>query len=145
MRNRIDIRKVRPEMHKATLELSESLSQSSLSPIQRYLIMIRTSQINSCAFCIDFHTREALSIGESQKRIFLLSAWKETSAFTEEEKALLALTEEVALIHQNGVSEQTYSKAEQYFSPEAIADIIMETVSMSGLNRIAVASHLGMH
>jgi alkylhydroperoxidase family enzyme len=83
-----------------------------------------------------------LEAGETQRRIFLLSAWKETDLFTDEEKALLALAEEVALIDHDGVSDETYELAEQYFTSETIADIIMEAIVMSALNRIGVSTQL---
>src|SRR5689334_2794923 len=101
MEQRVRIEQAKPEAWKAMYALSVVVNKSKLSPIQKHLIMIRASQINSCAFCINMHTKEALSLGETQQRIFLLSAWRETTLFTEEEKAILALTEEVTLIHQH--------------------------------------------
>jgi alkylhydroperoxidase family enzyme len=87
------------------------------------------------------HTKEALNVGETQQRIFLLNAWKETSLFTEEEKAILAITEEVTLISQHGLTEATYNHALQYFSEETIAQIIMSVVVINSWNRISVSSH----
>lgn len=112
MEQRVNIQHTLPEAWKAVYNLAVIVSKSSLSSIQKHLIMVRVSQINSCAFCINMHTREALKSGETQQRLYLLSAWKETTLFTDEEKALLALTEEVTLIHQNGVSDSTYKQAE---------------------------------
>ena len=82
-----------------------------------------------------------MKIGETPQRLFLLSAWKETDIFTEEEKAVLALTEEVTLIHQSGVSEKTYSQALAFFSHEMIGEIIMSIVLINAWNRIAVSTH----
>jgi alkylhydroperoxidase family enzyme len=78
----------------------------------------------------------------NQQRIFVLSAWKETDLFTPEEKAILALTEEVTLIHQHGISDETYQQAEVFFNAETIGNIIMATIAMNGWNRIAVSTHL---
>lgn len=142
MEQRVNIEQTQPEAWKAMYALSIVVSKSTLSPIQKHLIMIRASQINSCAFCINMHTKEALKLGETQQRIFLLSAWKETTLFTEEEKAILALTEEVTLIHQNGISDKTYKQAEKFFSPETIGEIIMSIVLMNAWNRIAVSTHM---
>ena len=141
MEQRVDIERTQPEAWKSLYQLALILNKSSLSPILKHLIMVRTSQINSCAFCINMHTKEALKIGETQQRLFLLSAWKETSIFTDEEKALLALVEEVTLIHQSGVSDNTYQAAEKYFSSQTIGEIIMSTVLMNAWNRIAVSTH----
>jgi AhpD family alkylhydroperoxidase len=129
-------------LYKAMYGLSAAISKSALSPINKHLIKVRASQINSCAFCVNMHTQEALKIGETQQRLFLLGAWRETDLFAAEEKALLALTEEVTLIHRNGVSDSTYKQAEKFFSPEAIGEIIMSVVLMNAWNRIAVSTHL---
>ena len=142
MEKRVNIEQTKPEAWKAMYGLSAVLSKSGLTPIQKHLITMRTSQINSCAFCINMHTKEALKSGETQQRLFLLSAWKETNLFTDEEKAILALTEEVTLIHQNGVSDNTYKQAEKFFSPEAIGEIIMSIVLMNAWNRIAVSTQM---
>src|SRR5665213_626434 len=136
MEQRVNIEQTQPEAWKALYGLAIILSKSTLSPIQKHLIMVRASQINSCAFCINMHTKEALKTSETQQRLFLLSAWKETNLFTDEEKAILALTEEVTLIHQNGVSDATYKQAEKFFSAETIGEIIMLIVLMNAWNRI---------
>jgi AhpD family alkylhydroperoxidase len=131
-----------PEAYKAMYALSVVTSQSSLTPIQKELIKIRASQINGCAFCIDMHTKDALKYGETQQRIFLLNAWRETNLFTDEEKALLAITEEVTLISQKGLSEETYAQAATFFSADQIGQIIMSVVTINAWNRIAVSTHL---
>lgn len=141
MEKRVDIEHVQPEAYQALYKLALILNKSSLSPIQKQLIKIRASQINACAFCINMHTEEALKIRETQQRIFLLNAWKETNLYTAEEKALLALTEEVTLIHRHGVSDETYQQAAQFFSEEAIGEIIMAIVLINAWNRIAVSTH----
>jgi AhpD family alkylhydroperoxidase len=142
MEQRVNIEQTQPEAWKALYGLATSLSKSTLSPIQKHLIMVRASQINACAFCINMHTKEALKSGETQQRLFLLSTWKETNLFTDEEKAVLALTEEVTLIHQNGVSDSTYKQAEQFFSPQTIGEIILLIVLMNAWNRVAVSTHI---
>jgi len=141
MEQRVNIEQALPEAWKATYGLSIAANRSSLTPIQRHLIMIRVSQINSCAFCINMHTKEALQLGETQQRIFLVSAWKETTLFTDEEKAILALAEEVTLIHQNGVSDNTYQATAKFFSEKEIGEIIMMTIAINAWNRIAVSTH----
>jgi len=142
MEQRVNIAQSQSESWKAMYGFSTVVGKSSLSPIQKSLIMVRTSEINSCAFCINMHTKDALKIGETQQRLFLLSAWRETTIFTDEEKAILALTEEVTLIHQHGVSDAVYKLAEQFFSADVIGEIIMSIVSMNAWNRIAVSTHM---
>lgn len=142
MEKRVNIEHSKPEAWKAMYSLSAVLSKSALSPIQKHLISMRTSQINSCAFCINMHTKEALKSGETQQRLFLLSAWRETDLFTDEEKAILCLTEEVTLISQHGVSDNAYKQTEKFFSEETIGEIIMLIVLMNAWNRIAISTHL---
>jgi AhpD family alkylhydroperoxidase len=141
MEQRIDIERTQPEAWKSLYQLALILNKSALSPVLKHLIMVRTSQINSCAFCINMHTKEALKSGETQQRLFLLSAWRETTLFTDEEMALLALVEEITLIHQNGVSDITYKTAEKYFSAQTIGEIIMSTALINVWNRVAVSTH----
>lgn len=122
--------------------LSTVLNKTSLTPIQKHLLKIRASQINGCAFCINMHTQEALNDGETQQRIFLLNAWRETELYSAEERAILAVAEEVTLIHQHGLSEVTYRQASALFGPDMIADIIMATVLINAWNRIAISTLL---
>jgi len=142
MEQRVNIEQSQPETWKAMYNLSAVISKSTLSPILKHLIKVRVSQINSCAYCINMHTKEALHVGETQQRLFVLSAWKETDLFTEEEKAVLALAEEVTLVNQHGVADSTYQAAEKFFSAEAIGEIITSTILMNMWNRIAVSTHL---
>lgn len=144
MEQRVNIEHALPAVNKAMYGLVASLNKTSLTPTQQHLIKIRASQINSCAFCLDMHTKEAMKSGEGLQRIFLISAWRETDLFTAEEKALLALTEEVTLIHAHGVSDNTYKLAEAFFAPEVIAEIIMSVVLINAWNRIAVSTHLAI-
>lgn len=143
MENRVNIQKVQPQAYKAMYALEGYLAASQLSHSQKDLIKIRASQINKCAFCIDMHTADALKHGETPQRLFLLEAWKETNLFTEEEKALLAITEEVTLIAKEGLSDDTYRKATQFFNDTLLAQIIMAVVTINAWNRIAISANLG--
>ncbi len=143
MENRLNIEHSQPRAYKAMYALEGYLATTQLTPTQKDLIKIRASQINRCAFCIDMHTKEAIKHGESLQRIVLLDAWRETNLFTEEEKAMLAMTEEVTLIADKGLSDDTYSKATSFFDEPIIADIIMAVVTINAWNRIAVSTNLG--
>ena len=140
MESRIDIQQIEPEAYKAMFALEDYLQNARLSKTHLELIKIRASQINGCAFCINMHTSDALKQGESPQRIFLLNAWQETELFTEEEKAVLAITEEVTLISRNGLSDQTYQQAKKLFDENYIAQIIMAAVTINARNRIAIST-----
>lgn len=140
MEKRIDIQQLEPDAFKAMFAMENYLQNSRLSKTHFYLIKIRASQINGCAFCINMHASDALKQGETAQRIFLLNAWKDTGLFTEEEKTILAMTEEVTLISQNGLSEQTYRLAKQFFDENQIAQIIMAVVTINAWNRIVIST-----
>lgn len=142
MEKRVNINEIEPQAYKAMFALEGYLASAQLTNIQRELIKIRASQINGCAFCIDMHTKDALKYGETSQRIFLMSAWRETDLFTEEEKVILSITEEITLIHNQGLSAETYKKAEQFFDNNTIAQIIMAVITINAWNRIAVSTHL---
>lgn len=138
---RIDILALEPNAYKAMRALEDYLNTSSLQPLHKELIKIRASQINGCAFCLDMHTKDALKLGETPQRIFLLDAWRETSLFTKEEKIILGLTEKITLIHQNGVDDDLYQKAIAAFGENYVAQIIMAIVTINGWNRIAISTN----
>lgn len=140
MEQRINIQELEPNAYKAMFSLENYLASTQLSKTHLELIKIRASQINGCAFCINMHTSDALKQGETSQRIFLLNAWEETELFTEEEKAILAITEEVTLITQNGLSDKTYQQAEKLFDGNYIAQIIMAVVTINAWNRIAIST-----
>jgi AhpD family alkylhydroperoxidase len=140
MKTRVDIQEIEPNGYKAMFALEHYLATTELSRTHKELIKIRASQINGCAFCLDMHTKDALKNGETNQRIFLLNAWAETDLFTDEEKTLLAITEEVTLIHSQGLTDETYEKAEQTFEKNYIAQIIMATVAINAWNRIAIST-----
>lgn len=144
MKKRIVIQDVEPNAYKAMFGLEKYLSTSTLDKILLDLIKIRASQINGCAYCIDIHTVEAMKIGETQRRIFALSAWWESPLFTDKEKIVLKMTEEVTMITTKGLSTETYQEAEKYFNENEIAQLIIQIGTINLWNRIAVSTRL-MH
>lgn len=122
--------------------LETYLETISLTPIQKELIKIRASQINGCAFCLDMHSKDALKLGETAQRIFLLSAWWETELFSDEERVLLKMTEEITLIHQQGLTDKTFEKAKEFFDEKQIAEIILAIITINAWNRIGISTHL---
>ena len=138
---RILIKELEPDAYKGMYELESYIRKSQIEPQLRELIKIRASQINGCAYCIDMHTQEAMKLGETQRRIFALSAWKESPLFTEKEKAVLQLTEEVTLISNDGLSDEAYNKVLEFFGENVLAQIIMQVIIINSWNRIAVSTH----
>ena len=102
---RFRIKEIIPDGYKAVLSLENYICKSKINPVYREMIKIRASQINGCAYCIDMHTKDARELGESDRRIYALSAWRESPLFNDEERALLAATEEITNISDNGLTE----------------------------------------
>lgn len=142
MTKRISIKDVEPEAYKAILVLENYVKTIQLNPRLTELIKIRASQINGCAYCIDMHTEHAIKIGESERRIFALSVWKESHLFTDEERAVLQLTEEVTSISIHGVTDDTYNRVVNYYSEKITAQIIIQIVLINSWNRIAVSTKM---
>src|ERR1700744_5660274 len=125
MSTRIKMNEVEPPAYKAMFAMEKYLESTRLTRTHKDLIKIRASQINGCAYCIDMHTRDARKAGETEQRIYALNAWRETPFFTPEERAILALTEEITLISHNHVSDKTYNEAAALFDEQYLSQIIM--------------------
>ncbi len=141
MSNRINIKDLEPAAYKALLGLESYLHTSGISPLHQEMIRIRASQINGCAYCLDMHTHDARKAGESEKRIYTMSAWRETPFFNEEERAILALTEAVTLI-PNGVSDEVYQQAARLFDENYLAQVIMAIITINAWNRLAISTKM---
>lgn len=141
MSNRLNMGQVNPEAYKAVLGLEKYVAGTSLSSTHKELIRIRASQINGCAFCVDKHTHDARVAGETEQRIYALTVWRDTDFFTEEEQAILALTEEVTMIARH-VSDETYGKAVALLGEKYTTEVLMAIISINALNRIGIATEM---
>ncbi|MEO5777033.1 MAG: carboxymuconolactone decarboxylase family protein [Flavobacterium sp.] len=142
MSTRVNLLQTQPEALKAMMGLEKYIASTALDPIHKELIKIRASQINGCAYCIDMHTKDAKKLGLTEQRIYLLNAWKEVkNLYTEEEKAILAMTEEITLI-QNHLSDATYNKAIQLFDENYVSEIMMMIITINAWNRIAISTEM---
>ncbi len=141
MSNRINIKQLEPGAYKAMYPLEKYLSTTKLAPVHKVLIQIRASQINGCAYCIDMHTKEARKLNVTEQHIYALSAWRDTAFFTEEERAILALTEEVTLITQR-VSNETYNEAAKILEDHYLTAVIMAAIAINAWNRISITTRM---
>ncbi len=140
MKKRIDINTLEPNAYKAMFGLEKYLSTTTLDALIKELIKIRASQINGCAYCIQMHTESARKMGESEQRIYALSAWKESPLFSDQERAVLSLTDEMTLIADNGLSEECYEAALQALGENTLAEAMMQIVAINAWNRMAIAT-----
>ena len=143
MQSRFKMGKVQPEAYRAMSALDKYGSESAIDKLQREMIKIRASQINGCAYCVNSHTKSARALGETEQRIYLMSVWREAGeTFTEEEKLLLEMTEEITLIHKAGLSDRLYGKALELFGEEKTAQVIMAIITINAWNRIGVSLNM---
>ncbi|KEQ31305.1 hypothetical protein N180_03410 [Pedobacter antarcticus 4BY] len=141
METRIKIDQVEQAGYKEILNLEKFIESTPLTRIHKDLIKIRASQVNGCAFCIDMHTRDARNSGETEQRIYSLNAWRDTPFFTDEERAILALTEEVTLI-SNHVKDKTYQNVLDLLGESYLAQVILAIITINAWNRIGIATQL---
>jgi AhpD family alkylhydroperoxidase len=139
---RLNFGKAYPVSKKALADFDTAINDPEIDKSLGHLIRIRASQVNGCALCIDMHTKEARDAGESERRLYLLDAWRETSLYTDEERAALALTEAVTLIADGHVPAEVFDEAKKYFDDEAIAKIVMKIISINAWNRLGIVQGL---
>ncbi|CAM5596167.1 AhpD family alkylhydroperoxidase [Aquamicrobium terrae] len=141
MKPRLDYYSKVPELMKAQLALNKAVEESGLERSLLHLVKLRASQINGCSYCVDMHAHEARTDGESEQRLYLVAAWKESPLFTERERAAFAWTEAVTEISQNGVSDALYAEAREQFSEEDLVKLTMAVAVINTWNRLSVTFH----
>jgi len=141
MDKRIILKEIEPEGYQAMLGFEKYLNSIPLKTVHKNLIKIRASQINGCSYCIDMHTKDSRKAGETEQRIYNLTTWRETPFFSPEERAVLALTEEVTLIARR-VSDKTYREAVELLGEKYTAQIIMAVIGINAWNRIGVSTNM---
>ena len=138
--NRVNIQKVQPEAYTALLGLESYLSKSTLPVTLQEFARLRASQINGCDFCQRMHAEAAMNHGERQERLEALANWRGSGLFDEKERAVLAFTEAVTLIADQGLPDDLYSKIAELLSEEEIAQLIVLIATINAWNRIGVAT-----
>ncbi|HEU4551660.1 MAG TPA: carboxymuconolactone decarboxylase family protein [Chitinophaga sp.] len=140
IKHRLDVWKEEPLYWDLVSKIDKRLYESTVPKSLLEIIKIRVSQINKCAFCIDYHTQEALKNGETPRRIFALSAWQESPLFTAVERAVLQVTDEITNIFFHGLSNDAYENLRSYFTEQGITDIIICICHMNFLNRVGIST-----
>ena len=119
---------------------TKELDLAGIDPRVRELVRIRASQLNGCAYCIDMHTKDARAIGETEQRIYALSAWRETPFFTDRERAALAFTETVTMLADTRVPDEAYAAVAAEYSEQEVAALISLIVTINAWNAVGVAT-----
>lgn len=139
MEPRINYNKIAPQGVEILHTLENYVKSSSLEPSLLELIRLRASQINKCAYCIDMHTKDARSRGESEQRLYGLSAWRESPFYSERERAALAWTEAVTRIDKNQVADAVYEQAKKSYSEKELIDLTFAVIAINSWNRLAIS------
>jgi AhpD family alkylhydroperoxidase len=127
-----------PEGYEALHRLSERVKASGLEPSLLELVKMRASQINGCAYCIDMHSKDARAAGETEQRLYGLSAWRETPYFTARERAALALTEAITLVADSHVPQSVLDNAATQFEPVELTRLVYAVIEINAWNRLAI-------
>jgi len=139
MKRRMDYKNTASEGIKAMWGLENYVHRCGLEPSLLELIKTRASQINGCAYCLDMHTKDARAQGETEQRLYTLSAWEETPFFTERERAALAWTEAVTIVANTHVPDEAFESARKHFSEKELVDLTLAIVAINGWNRLAIS------
>ncbi len=139
MKARLDFRKASPQGNKAMAGLHMFVGNCGLDHSLLELVKLRASQINGCAHCIDMHTKELRADAESEQRLYLLSAWRESPFYSDRERAALAWTEAVTLVAESHVPDDVYDEARKQFTEEDLVNLTFALVAINGANRLNVA------
>jgi len=140
MGNRLIMKQIEPGAYQAMLGMERYLNATGLDPKLKELIKIRASRVNGCHHCIAMHEEMARDLGESEARLEALAAWQGAQVFSEMERALLAVTDQVTLTAGGGVSDATYAAALEHVDEQTLAQIIMVVVTINAWNRIALST-----
>ena len=130
------------------ITLGENINAAGrLEPALVQLVLMRVSQINGCAFCLDMHSKDARAAGETEQRLYLLPAWRETKLYSERERIALAWAEELTeLASHDAVSDALYEQASQQFQEAELVDLTLLVVTINSWNRINIAARtIGGH
>jgi AhpD family alkylhydroperoxidase len=138
MKERMDYSSAAPGLMKALNGLQHYVDTCSLEGSLLELVRIRASQINGCAYCIDMHTKDARAKGETEQRIYMLNAWRESPFYTDRERAALEWTETLTLISSDKVSDTLFERVRQQFSETELADLSGAIIMINGWNRLAI-------
>jgi AhpD family alkylhydroperoxidase len=138
MEPRLNPYKAAPEIMKAMFAFESAVAGSGLEASLIELVKIRASQINGCAFCIHMHTRDARAKGETEERIYLLDAWRESPLYSERERAALAWTEALTLVAQTHAPDDAYETVRRQFGEEELVKLTLLVTAINAWNRIAI-------
>jgi AhpD family alkylhydroperoxidase len=139
MNARIDYRRLDPKVTQTLLSLNGLVERSGLDAKLLHLVQMRASQMNGCAYCLDMHSKDARAAGETEQRLYGLSAWRDTPYYSERERAALEWVEAITLVSETYVPDTAYEAVRAQFSEDEIANLTLAAVLINAWNRLNVA------
>jgi AhpD family alkylhydroperoxidase len=140
MTARIDLMHVNPGVIQAMLGLERQIQKAGLDTTLLELVRMRASQINGCACCLDIHSKDARANGETEQRLYGLTAWRDTPYYSASERAALEWTEVVTLVSETHVPDEVYERVREQFSENELLHLTLAIVSINGWNRLNAAA-----
>ena len=142
MKARFNYAKAAPGVYEAMDGLDRYLQKCGLEKPLLFLIQLRASQINGCAYCLDMHWKDLRAIGETEQRLYSLGAWRESPYYSDRERAAFAWTDAVTLINNGHVPDPVYEEVRPHFSEKELADLTLAVATINAWNRLCIASRL---
>jgi AhpD family alkylhydroperoxidase len=136
---RMQLAEKAPDAYNAMSRFSRSIT---LEESLRHLIEIRVSQLNGCAFCLDMHWKDARAGGESEERLAMLAVWHDSPLFDDREKAALSLAEEITVIGDGHVSDDTWEEAAEHFDEGELAQVVFAATIINSWNRLMITARV---
>jgi AhpD family alkylhydroperoxidase len=127
------------QVMRAMFGLGGVVARSGLERSMLHLVYLRASQLNGCAYCIDMHTKDARAQGETEQRLYMISAWRETPLYSERERAALLWTEAVTLVADGHVPDEVYEEARRSFTDDELYNLTLAIIAINGWNRLNIA------
>lgn len=141
---RVHIDKRHPGSYRASVKWATAVGhdaeQAGLDRILIELVNVRVSQINGCATCLDVHVRRAMKAGESERRLGVLAAWRDTELFTETERAALTLAESVTRLGDDAAQDRAYAEAAEVLTEDQLSAVTWVAIAINAFNRISIVS-----
>ena len=139
MKPRMDFRHAAPDAFKAMRDLEAGVRRSALEHSLLELVKVRVSQINGCGYCLDMHIKEARAGGETEQRLYLLSAWREAPFYSPRERAALSWAEAVTQVSTNDLPDELYAEVREHFDEKATVELTLAIIAINGWNRLVKA------
>lgn len=139
MEPRLNALKIAPELYPKFLAIEKYVASCGLEHPLLELVRMRASQINGCAYCLDMHSKDARAAGETEQRLYLLNAWRESPFYSDRERAALEWTENVTLVSETNVPDEVYERVKRHFTPAELVNLTAAIAMINIWNRMSIA------